>query len=89
MVAFVLGCSFSFEQAILRENIRVRYLEEGKNVSMYETNIPNVKCGPFGGNLVTSMRGFPPDKARPTCLFAKESQSLRWLMTSSLYRLPM
>src|SRR5258708_12714727 len=39
LVAFVLGCSFSFEQALLEAGLRLRYVEEGKNVPMYRTSI--------------------------------------------------
>jgi len=41
LVAFVLGCSFSFEQALLEAGLRLRYVEEGKNVPMYRTSIDN------------------------------------------------
>jgi uncharacterized protein YcsI (UPF0317 family) len=40
LVAFVLGCSFSFEQALLEAGLRLRYVEEGKNVPMYRTHAP-------------------------------------------------
>ena len=44
-VTFLLGCSFSFEEALLRANIPVRHIEENKNVPMYITNSP---CKPAG-----------------------------------------
>jgi uncharacterized protein YcsI (UPF0317 family) len=59
MVAFLLGCSFTFEQAMLRNGIPVRHIEEGCNVPMYKTNIPCVKAGPFEGPMVVSMRPVP------------------------------
>jgi uncharacterized protein YcsI (UPF0317 family) len=37
-----LGCSFSFEQALLQAGLPLRHIEQGKNVAMYRTNIrPN------------------------------------------------
>lgn len=42
MVAFLLGCSFTFEQALANNGIPVRHIEEGRNVAMYKTNIPCV-----------------------------------------------
>jgi len=62
-VTFVLGCSFSFETALLRADIPVRHIEAGRNVAMYETNIPTVAEGPFAGPLVVSMRSFTPQDA--------------------------
>lgn len=55
-VTFALGCSFSFEQMLLQDGIPLRHLEEGKNVSMYRTSIPNRPAGPFAGEMVVSMR---------------------------------
>ncbi|HWW08245.1 putative hydro-lyase [Collimonas sp.] len=56
LVVFAIGCSFSFEQMLLQANIRLRHIEQKKNVAMYRTNIANQPAGPFGGNLVVSMR---------------------------------
>ena len=56
LVAFAIGCSFSFEQMLQREGIPLRHLEEGRNVPMYRTDIPNRPSGPFAGALVVSMR---------------------------------
>lgn len=58
-VAFLLGCSFSFEGALLQEGIPVRHIEEGCNVPMYITNIPCVSAGVFNGPTVCSMRPIP------------------------------
>lgn len=55
-VVFVLGCSFSFEEALIGEGIRLRHIEENKNVSMYRTSIATRPAGPFGGPMVVSMR---------------------------------
>ena len=61
-VTFLLGCSFSFEEALLRSKIPVRYIEEKKNVSMYITRIPCRPAGVFHGPLVVTMRPIPSDK---------------------------
>jgi uncharacterized protein YcsI (UPF0317 family) len=56
LVTFVLGCSFSFEQALLDAGVRLRHIEQGRNVAMYRTNVDTVAAGPFRGPLVVSMR---------------------------------
>ena len=63
LVAFVLGCSFSFEEAVARAGIEVRHMAAGRNVPMYRTGIPTVARGPFAGPLVVSMRAFAPADA--------------------------
>lgn len=59
LVAFLLGCSFTFEAALLRAGVPVRHLECGCNVPMYVTNRPCRPSGPFHGPLVVSMRPVP------------------------------
>ena len=54
--AFALGCSFSWEDILSENNLTPRHMEMSCNVPMYRTNIPNQVSGPFGGNLVVSMR---------------------------------
>lgn len=56
LVTFVLGCSFSFEQALLDSGLALRHVSEGKNVAMYRTNIATAAAGPFQGPMVVSMR---------------------------------
>jgi len=63
LVAFVLGCSFSFEEALLAEGVPLRHIETGKTVSMYKTNIDCVPAGPFHGPMVVSMRPLTPADA--------------------------
>ena len=55
-VSFVLGCSFSFEQALMDEGIRLRHVEQGRNVAMYRTNLAAAAAGPFKGPMVVTMR---------------------------------
>jgi uncharacterized protein YcsI (UPF0317 family) len=62
-VAFVLGCSFSFEEALVEEGLELRHLTEGKCVPAYNTTIPCAKSGPFEGGMVVSMRPFSPGEA--------------------------
>lgn len=56
MVAFLIGCSFTFEEALVKNGIPMRHNEEGRNVPMYKTSIPAVKAGRFEGPTVVSMR---------------------------------
>jgi uncharacterized protein YcsI (UPF0317 family) len=63
MVSFLLGCSFSFENAMLAAGLPIRNLEENKNVSMYTTNRVCVPAGPFSANLVVTMRPMTPRQA--------------------------
>jgi uncharacterized protein YcsI (UPF0317 family) len=58
LVTFALGCSFSFEEALIADGLDVRNVTEGVNVPMYRTNIPCTPAGPFAGNMVVSMRPF-------------------------------
>ena len=61
-VTFLLGCSFSFEEALLRMKVPVRHIEENKNVPMYISKIPCRPAGIFQGPMVVSMRPIPPEK---------------------------
>ena len=63
LVTFVLGCSFSFEEALIEEGLCPRNVEQGRNVSMYRTNIKTVSAGVFGGPMVVSMRPYLPKDA--------------------------
>jgi len=63
MVSFLLGCSFSFESALIAAGVPVRNLEEEKNVSMYITNRDCITAGPFSAPLVVSMRPMTPEQA--------------------------
>ena len=56
LVFFLLGCSFSFEEALIKAGIRLRHVEQGRNVSMYNTTLALNSIGPFHGNMVVSMR---------------------------------
>lgn len=62
LVGFLVGCSFSFENAMLNAKLPLRHIEEDKNVSMYITNIKCNSTKTFASNLVVSMRPLPADK---------------------------
>lgn len=63
MVTFLLGCSFSFEKALMDAGIRIRNIDEDKNVSMYITNRMCTPAGRFSAPLVVSMRPMTPEQA--------------------------
>ena len=63
LVAFLLGCSFSFEEALIAEGLDVRNVTEAVNVPMYRTNIDCTAVGQFAGQMVVSMRPFAPPEA--------------------------
>jgi uncharacterized protein YcsI (UPF0317 family) len=63
MVSFLLGCSFSFENAMLAAGLPIRNLEEDKNVSMYVTSRDCRPAGPFASKLVVTMRPMTPSQA--------------------------
>ena len=63
LVSFVLGCSFSFEEALLQAGVPLRHIERGTNVPMYRTSIQTQRAGRFHGPLVVSMRPMKPADA--------------------------
>jgi len=63
LVAFVLGCSLSFEQALGDAGLRLRHAELGVAVPMFKTNVKTNAAGRFYGPLVVSMRAFSPADA--------------------------
>ena len=60
LVGFLLGCSFTFENALVSAGLPVRHLEERRNVPMFRTSRVCQPVGRFSGNLVVSMRPFAP-----------------------------
>lgn len=63
-VGFLIGCSFSFEEALLEAGIDVRHISLGCNVPMYKTSIQCERAGIFEGPLVCSMRPMTPENAK-------------------------
>ena len=62
-VAFALGCSYSFEHALLEAGLRLKHLEMGMRPARYHTSIETVPAGPFRGRMVVTMRPFQPADA--------------------------
>jgi uncharacterized protein YcsI (UPF0317 family) len=60
-VSFLIGCSFSFESALMKAGVALRHVNEGRNVAMFRTHIACVPAGVFSGEMVVSMR---PIKSR-------------------------
>lgn len=58
-VAFLIGCSFTFEAGLVQAGIPVRHMELNRNAAMYITNIPCEPAGVFHGPMVVSMRPIP------------------------------
>lgn len=62
LVAFLIGCSFTFESALLENGVPVAHIDQGVNVPMYRTTVPTTPAGRFSGPLVVSMRPVPADR---------------------------
>lgn len=62
LVGFLIGCSFSFENAMLNCGLPLRHIEDKKNVSMYKTTIKCNSTKIFTSNLVVSMRPIAANK---------------------------
>ncbi|WP_210203634.1 putative hydro-lyase [Breoghania corrubedonensis] len=62
LVAFALGCSFTFEHALLEAGIDVWHISNNSTVPMYRTSIFTVPAGPFRGGSVVSMRMIPSER---------------------------
>lgn len=63
LVAFLIGCSFTFERALAAEGLPLRHVEQRVNVPMYRTARPCHPAGRFAGPLVVSMRPMTPGQA--------------------------
>lgn len=62
LVGFLIGCSFSFEEAMLKAGLTIRHIEENKNVPMYRTGLNCQPTEHFYGPVVVSMRPLPEDQ---------------------------
>lgn len=62
MVAFALGCSFTFEHALMRAGIPLWHVENDTTVPMFRSSIPCVPAGPFAAQMVVSMRAIAADR---------------------------
>jgi uncharacterized protein YcsI (UPF0317 family) len=63
LVAFLIGCSLSFEEALIADGVPIRHIACGVRVPMYRTNIACVPAGRFAGPMVVSMRPMAPGHA--------------------------
>ncbi|RRO16757.1 putative hydro-lyase [Saccharopolyspora rhizosphaerae] len=61
LVSFLVGCSFTFEAALLDAGVPVRHIEAGGNVPMYRTSRQCRPAGKLSGPLVVSMRPVPAE----------------------------
>ncbi len=61
-VTFLIGCSFSFESALLNAGIPIRHMDNCHNVPMFITNIDCKEAGAFHGKMVVSMRPIRADQ---------------------------
>ncbi len=68
LVFFLLGCSFSFEEALISSGIPLRHVEQKRNVAMYNTSIPLEPAGPFKGEMVVSMRPLHRSHVARACM---------------------
>jgi len=71
-VAFALGCSFTFEHALMEAGIPLWHVENDTTVPMFRASLQTVPAGPFGGRMVVSMRAIPKDDvAKATAISAR------------------
>ncbi|MFG1347680.1 putative hydro-lyase [Xanthobacter autotrophicus DSM 431] len=63
LVAFVIGCSHSFEEALLQEGLPLRHIDQGTKVPMFRTSVRCTPVGRFSGRMVMSMRPLTPANA--------------------------
>ncbi len=63
LVSFVIGCSFSFEEALMADGIEMRHIVLNRTVPMFRTSVQTKPAGPFHGPMVTSMRPMTPANA--------------------------
>ena len=61
-VAFALGCSFTFEHALIQSGIRLWHVDNNSTVPMFRSNVDTVPAGPFSGKMGVSMRAVPEDR---------------------------
>jgi uncharacterized protein YcsI (UPF0317 family) len=62
LVGFLIGCSFTFENALMAAGMPVRHIDQERNVPMYRTNVACQPAGRFDGPMVVSMRPYRPEE---------------------------
>ncbi|WP_041956415.1 putative hydro-lyase [Sulfurospirillum arsenophilum] len=68
LVFFLIGCSFSFETALIENGMPLRHVDQQKNVAMYRTNIALKSVEGFSGEMVVSMRPIKKEKVADACV---------------------
>jgi uncharacterized protein YcsI (UPF0317 family) len=63
LVTFLLGCSFTAEEALLGAGLPLYHIKETGFVPMFTTNIATEPAGMFSGPMVVTMRPFTEDDA--------------------------
>lgn len=76
LVFFLVGCSFTFESALIENGISLRHVNLNMNVSMYNTNIDLVPVDNFHGKMVVSMRPIKKDRVADTCVITAHYPSV-------------
>ncbi|MEL7105373.1 MAG: putative hydro-lyase [Pseudomonadota bacterium] len=71
-VTFALGCSFTFERALIEAGIPLAHVAANTTVPMYRTNIETTRVGPFGGGMVVSLRFIAPEHADAAAAISAE-----------------
>lgn len=72
LVTFLIGCSFTFESALIEAGIEVRHITDNTNVPMYRTTLPCRPAGRLKGDVVVSMRPLPASQvARASTITAR------------------
>lgn len=75
-VAFLLGCSFTFEDALIKANLTPRHVLEGRNVPMFRTSLACEPAGPFKGPLVVSMRPYTAEQVANVVRITEQFSSM-------------
>ncbi|WP_154491674.1 MULTISPECIES: putative hydro-lyase [unclassified Paracoccus (in: a-proteobacteria)] len=70
LVAFLIGCSFTFETPLQAAGIGIRHIDQGCNVPMYVTNRPCRSAGRLHGPMVVSMRPIPADRVAEAAMIS-------------------
>lgn len=58
LVAFLIGCSFTFDHALSEAGLVPRHYALDRNVPMYRTRVPLASAGRLRGMMVVSMRPY-------------------------------
>ena len=62
LVPFAIGCSLSFEADLVASGVALRCHGPGRQCSAFDSALPLVPVGPFGGRMVVTMRAVRRDQ---------------------------